>query len=350
MRQRTSSIVPFLSLVLLTASCADAPVQPGGGVTGRSSTTFIPVIPLADGPGPGKRPCQSGAFRQFDFWVGEWNVTSLGTQAGTNVVRSEVDGCVIGEYWVGGNGVPGWSLNAFDPETGLWHQHWVAAGGGNLFLAGGLQGPSMVISGARTLASGTTLIDRITYTPLPGGEMRQFWDASTDGGQTFPIISFDGLYAPRPHVVPAPEVQVSTCSGAPYHAADFLLGDWLIWTLEGDFVGKTAFSSELSNCLLLQTTKGRAGYEAKAFLAYGRLAALWRLTHVGSDGERLFLEGTASAGSLVLRGREVDGGVPSLVRLTYAVVNPDLVTQRWERSVNDGSSWETVALFELRRQ
>jgi hypothetical protein len=264
-------------------------------------------------------------------------------------VRSEVDGCVVAEYWMGGGGVPGWSMNMYDRETGQWHQHWVAAGGGNLFLAGGLQGQSMVIAGPRTLANGTVVIDRIAYTPLAGGAMRQFWDVSTDGGQTFPIVSFDGLYTPQPIVVPATEVAVTACSTAPYHAADFLLGEWMIRTPGGDYVGKTELTPQLSNCLLQQTTKGRDGYEAKAFLAYGRLVALWRLTHVGSDGERLFLSGTAGAGTLVLQGSEIVGGVPSLVRLTYTAVDGDRLSQRWERSTNNGTTWEPTATFDLTR-
>lgn len=350
MPQRKFSAVHCSWLVAFAAACADAPTLPDSRVPARIMAAIIPVVPLADAADLGGHPCRTGPWRQFDFWLGDWDVTSFGLTAGTNRVRSEVDGCVIAEYWMGAGGVPGWSLNTYDPETGSWHQHWVPAGGGNLFLSGGLQGESMVISGARTLASGATVIDRIAYTPLAGGAVRQFWDVSLDGGQTFPIVSFDGLYSPRPVVTPAMEVTLASCSTAPYHAADFLLGEWKIRTPGGDYVGKVEFSSELSNCLILQTTKGRAGYESKAFLAYGRLVGLWRLTHVGSDGERLFLEGTVAAGSLVLQGPEVDGGVTYLVRVTYTPVDDDRVTQRWERSADGGSSWQELAVFDLTRQ
>ena len=208
----------------------------------------------------------------------------------------------------------------------------------------------MVIAGPRALPNGTTVIDRITYTPHAEPGLDQLWDVSTDGGATFPSIAFLGTYVPQPGVVPAAEVTVGGCATAAYHAVDFLLGAWRIWTDDGKYVGKTEFSSELSNCLVLQTGKGQAGYESKAFLAFGRLAGLWRLTHVGSDGERLFLAGTAAGGSLVLQGTELEDGTPSLVKLTYAPVNADLVTQRWERSRDNGSTWELVANYELRRQ
>jgi hypothetical protein len=123
----------------------------------------------------------------------------------------------------------------------------------------------------------------------------------------------------------------------------------MIRTEDGNYVGKTEFASHLSNCVLQQTTRGRAGYEAKAFLAYGRLVAQWRLTHVGSDGERVFLVGTTGTGTLTLEGSELVDGVPSVLRLTYAAVDADRVLQRWERSIDNGSTWETTATFELAR-
>ena len=337
-------------LVLLTAACTDAPSAPRPAVAPHiASNSTIPLVPLADGAERAVHPCRTGPSRQFDFWLGDWDVTAFGTPAGTNRVVSEVDGCVVAEYWMGAGGVPGWSLNMYDSETNSWHQHWVAAGGLNLFLTGSLQGKSIVIAGPRQQPNGATVIDRIAYTPLPGGEVRQFWDISSDGGETFPVVTFDGLYAPTPVVRPAAEVPLASCATAPYHAADFLLGEWMIRTPDGDYVGKTEFTSELSNCLVLQVSTGRAGYESKAFLTYGRLTGVWRMTHVGSDGERLFLEGVPGSGTLTLGGTEKDGGVDYLVRVTYTAGGTGRLTQRWERSADAGARWQELAVFDLAR-
>ena len=51
-----------------------------------------------------KSPCAPEA-RQFDFWVGEWNVTTAeGQQAGTNSIRLILDDCVLQETWAGAAG------------------------------------------------------------------------------------------------------------------------------------------------------------------------------------------------------------------------------------------------------
>ena len=39
------------------------------------------------------------------------------------------------------------------------------------------------------------MLHRITWEPLESGEVRQTWDRSTDGGDTWSNL-FDGLYAP----------------------------------------------------------------------------------------------------------------------------------------------------------
>jgi hypothetical protein len=41
-------------------------------------------------------PCDAPAHREFDFWLGEWEVrTPDGKLAGTNRIEREHDGCVL---------------------------------------------------------------------------------------------------------------------------------------------------------------------------------------------------------------------------------------------------------------
>ena len=48
-------------------------------------------------------PCeQYDRFREFDFWVGEWEVhDGEGTLVGENAITSEESGCVLVEKWQG---------------------------------------------------------------------------------------------------------------------------------------------------------------------------------------------------------------------------------------------------------
>ncbi len=140
--------------------------------------------------------CAAPEHRQFDFWLGRWNVTSGDRTAGSNEVRSIHGGCALQENWVGAGpgGISGSSLNLYDRASGRWHQTWVDSGGNLLQLDGGLVDGAMVMVGEQAAAGGRGGIrHRITWTPAEDGSVRQLWEASQDGGANWSVL-FDGLY------------------------------------------------------------------------------------------------------------------------------------------------------------
>jgi len=140
------------------------------------------------------RPCQSPEFRQFDFWIGEWEVSSpaLPGSVSRNRISRINDGCTLREEYTTPTGYAGTSLNFYDATRKVWHQTWIDNQGGALYIEGGLVGRSMVLA----TTTDPQNIQRITWTPLDDGRVRQHWQASTDGGTTWSDL-FDGYYAPR---------------------------------------------------------------------------------------------------------------------------------------------------------
>ena len=150
-------------------------------------------------PAPAPPRCDTPEFRQFDFWAGEWDVTSAadGSVQGTNSVTRTLEGCVLQEHWRGAGGMEGTSFNLWDRADGRWHQVWVDSHGTRLDLAGGMRDGSMVLEGAdRKGPRGGAVRDRITWTPMPDGRVRQHWEQTRDGGATW-TTAFDGLYKRR---------------------------------------------------------------------------------------------------------------------------------------------------------
>lgn len=136
----------------------------------------------------------------FDFWLGDWDVTTPdGKPAGTNRIESVSGGRGLYENWEGAplpngqSGGSGKSLNAYNPAKKQWQQFWIGSAGLVAELSGGLVEGKMVLSGERKLRDGRTLTSRITWTPNADGTVRQHWEQSFDGGKTW-TSSFDGLY------------------------------------------------------------------------------------------------------------------------------------------------------------
>jgi hypothetical protein len=100
------------------------------------------------------------------------------------------------EQWTGDGGMVGMSLNSYDRIRKRWHQTWADNTGGFLRLEGEFTNGSMVLSGVRRTGKGTDIIDRITWTPLESGNVRQVWEVSPDGGESWSLV-FDGTYIER---------------------------------------------------------------------------------------------------------------------------------------------------------
>lgn len=131
--------------------------------------------------------------RQFDFWLGTWKVLNPGgKQVGTSEISRVSEGCAIREQWKSALGTSGMSINYFDPDDHKWHQDWVGGDGTILHLQGELIGTAMVLTGSSKTAKGT-LLNRITWTPLSDGKVKQEWATSANDGQTWET-AFVGLY------------------------------------------------------------------------------------------------------------------------------------------------------------
>ncbi|GAB3035387.1 hypothetical protein GCM10027285_18160 [Oleiagrimonas citrea] len=138
------------------------------------------------------KTCAAPVFRQFDFWLGRWHVTNpAGVTVGHSRITRISRGCAIREQWFGRKST-GNSLNYYDAGTKQWHQDWVGSGGQVLHLHGRLQGASMVLTGTRKDKRGHVR-DRITWTPLNSGRVRQHWEISRDSGTSWKTI-FLGTY------------------------------------------------------------------------------------------------------------------------------------------------------------
>jgi len=137
--------------------------------------------------------CGSAEYRQFDFWLGHWEVSNPAEEVvGTNTITVASDGCGLHEQWEGAGGGVGESLNAYDRRTGSWHQTWVGGRGLVLRLEGGLRDGAMVLEGE--LVEGERgVLQRITWTPDSDGNVRQLWETSEDGGTSW-TTAFDGTY------------------------------------------------------------------------------------------------------------------------------------------------------------
>jgi hypothetical protein len=130
-------------------------------------------------------PCTAAEYRQFDFWLGDWD--AFENNSGDPVARTRVerllDGCVLREDHQQTDGLNGQSFNIYDASRKIWHQSWVTNRGQLLVLEGKMEGDEMVLIGVEQAEGKHTLV-RGTWKPVNGG-VREIGVTSTDGGKSW---------------------------------------------------------------------------------------------------------------------------------------------------------------------
>lgn len=138
--------------------------------------------------------CTQEVYRQFDFWIGKWEVKSPdGKTAGWNEITKELDGCLLVEHWKSASGKSlGRSFNYYDIRDQLWHQLYLDnSGDAGSFpaMSGYFQNGRMVL----LTDSKIKPLDRWTWYQLAPGKVRQMAERSEDGGKTWSVF-WDSTY------------------------------------------------------------------------------------------------------------------------------------------------------------
>lgn len=175
----------FTSVGVLTGDTVINSLAGNADYDAMIATMSVQAYPCQDQPG----------FSDFDFWVGDWDVhVASGALVGTNSIVREERGCVLVEHWTNASGGTGMSINYLDKSTDEWVQIWNAEGGSQINIRGGLTEEGMLLEGyLHTVGSGTTVPFRGLWTLLPDGRVRQYFEQSNDGGETW-VSWFEGFY------------------------------------------------------------------------------------------------------------------------------------------------------------
>ena len=151
-------------------------------------------------------PCMRNAqLRQFDFWVGTWDVYPRGTNrlAGESIIEVASGGCMILENWTSKGPAPfsGKSVNYVNPATATWEQLWIGSEGVNRnnpqkFVNGVYREGAMRFEFEQWTEDGKKQTGRFTFFHEGPDQVRQFNEVSDDGGKTWTTV-YDFVYKRR---------------------------------------------------------------------------------------------------------------------------------------------------------
>jgi ketosteroid isomerase-like protein len=141
--------------------------------------------------------CSGPEYRQFDFWLGDWDAFDVGKAQVVARARVDriLDGCVLREDYERPNGLHGQSFSIYDASRKIWHQSWATNRGELLTIEGKLADGEMVLAGAERAADGAEKLVRGAWKPINEG-VQETAVTSLDAGKTWQPW-FDVVF--RPH-------------------------------------------------------------------------------------------------------------------------------------------------------
>jgi hypothetical protein len=146
-------------------------------------------------------PCSGRNYREFDFWIGEWEVfMKNGKKGGDSKISLILDSCIILEEWksaapVKGIYYSGKSFNTYNAATKQWQQTWVDnVGGSTEYLKGSYKDNKMeFFSNPFFYKKDTMAVRRLSFYNLGPDKVRQHGEISKDNGATW-VTEYDLEY------------------------------------------------------------------------------------------------------------------------------------------------------------
>lgn len=135
------------------------------------------------------KPCSTDSiYRQFDFWIGDWEVFGPKGKAGDSKIERILDSCVILENWNSARqGYSGKSFNTYNASTKQWQQTWVDNSGGSTEYLRGQAGKDVMVFYAddNIGTNGKKFLRRLSFYKLSSDKVRQHGERSDDEGKSW---------------------------------------------------------------------------------------------------------------------------------------------------------------------
>ena len=171
-----------VAAVLLSLACC------GSFVRAQTQQQSPPARPAS--------PCPSKAeYRQFDFWVGEWDVTDHDRKIATSSIQRIVGDCIIFENYFQADGYTGKSFSFYDANLGKWRQTWVDTSGNVGEFSGEFRDGAMRYEGESHRANGQKIFRKMILSVAGPDRVRQYSEFSLDGKEW--KVGYDFVYVRR---------------------------------------------------------------------------------------------------------------------------------------------------------
>ncbi len=313
--------------------------------------------------------CPEAESRQFDFWLGEWEVENRNSPPGTDEwfetgratdrVYAVVGGCAIVEHWRGSAFRPtveieGFSIRAYDPDRKVWDLvlNWpIRAATGFSHSLGTFEGGRGDFHDHFVSARGDTIATRLSFSAIERDRFQ--WNNAYEAGAAWDstwIMTFKRRPPAADPLPNGPTRGTARCPEEPHRRLDDALGPWEgVREVEGERTPvRVHVSGILDGCATMERIVADDG-SWESFAVRGLEGnGEWTEWVITADRPTLRARTGTSAEELVFQDRRDGSGPVTRERWLWTDGGTALV-RVLERRETAGGSWATVAALRLRR-
>ncbi len=223
-----------------------------------------------------KLPCSQPVYRQFDFWIGEWEAFGTkGNKAGDSKISLIIDSCVILEEWTSaalqqGLRYAGKSFNTYNSAVKQWQQTWTDNTGNTTFYTEGKFEDNKIIykTAPFNISKDTLAVRKLTFFNIDKNKVRQLGEISKDNGVTW-IMEYDLEYRRKADPVTAVIISMFNKMQQVYNSGQYAkIADF--YANNGKIIGKA------------EEINGKQAIAAY-WKGFASLGGTWKLTNLETE-------------------------------------------------------------------
>ena len=129
---------------------------------------------------------------------------------------------------------------------------------------------------------------------------------------------------------------------ADYRSFDFWLGEWDVFTPNGQQGGRSKVEMLADGCIISENWEGVGGGIGKSYNFYNPISKKWHQSYMDNNGANWMMDGELKDGVLRYEGAIYSPNGKVLVHMTFYNLGPDKVRQTAETSNDDGKTWKPI--------
>ena len=127
------------------------------------------------------------------------------------------------------------------------------------------------------------------------------------------------------------------CTLQEFRTFDFLVGNWIVKTKQGEVAGINSIELILDQCALQEHWQAEDGFRGTSIIFFDANINQWHQTWIDNRGSALRLQGNFNEGEMLLSGQKPN--TQEFHEIRWRPLKNGQIKQYWRMTLDQGKTW-----------